>query len=163
MRSFFSQNTKVFLGNFLIFLAFVLLQYSLGVRPSFLFSPNLLLLFFVFYNLSFPWLYNLFLAFLLGLISDTLSGIIWGEYLISFVIIWLIGIVAIQTIKREHLFSKLIVGKIQIFIFYLSLFIYHLLFHQLKPFLHYFLLYIINACIFGLFMFLLLNLKRKTK
>jgi len=116
-----------YLLNFLLFVSVVFIQVYFGM--TFFISPvlNIVLIFLIFTLFYFPHFYLFFLIFISAVILDSLSGFFWGTNLFLFLISLGAGILLMRFFEKSNFFSRLIIGGLIIFIYFLGLLILNLI------------------------------------
>ncbi|RLG15748.1 hypothetical protein DRN69_02540 [Candidatus Pacearchaeota archaeon] len=116
-----------YLLNFLLFVSVVFIQVYFGM--TFFISPvlNIVLIFLIFTLFYFSHFYLFFLIFISAAVLDSLSGFFWGTNLFLFLISLGAGILLIRFLEKSNFFSRLIIGGLIIFIYFLGLLIVNLI------------------------------------
>jgi len=111
-----------FIRYFLIFVVLIIFQIyfegNIFLRPII----NLSLLFFVWSFFILPWPFLLIFAIMAGIIFDTFSGLPWSLYLISFILVLLIGLLLTKIFEIKSFWSRLLIGESMINIYFAILF-----------------------------------------
>jgi hypothetical protein len=112
--------------NFLLFVPIVFIQVYFGMAFSITPVLNIILIFLIFTLFYLSPLYLSFLIFITAAILDSLSGVFWGTNLFLFLMSFGIGILLIRFLEKSNFLSRLVIGGIVIFIYFLGLLIINL-------------------------------------